>query len=167
MPVIFYNLEEQKSLEREPYKTLSKKFRNINYALDNCEIKLDIGSDDEGFSDGFYTDFNFTNNAELKFVFSRSDETHAKNKPSSILVSMLYSFECNSYNEQFYRHFIELLKKRLPYFYIPNATHFSFSSQQDDNFVFQFNALVDDENNVLEVCYSLLNQLIAILSFED
>ena len=60
MPVIFYNLEEQKSLEREPYKTLSKKFRNINYALDNCEIKLDIGSDDEGFSDGFYTDFNFT-----------------------------------------------------------------------------------------------------------
>lgn len=167
MPVIYYNLEEQKSLEREPYKSLAKKFRNIKYALDKNEIEIDIGSDEEGFSKGFYTDFTFTNDARLRFVFSKCCENHNGNQTSNVFVGMLYSFECNEHNEPFYRKYIGLLKKRIPYFYIPNASHFSFSSQIDDEFVLQFNALVENESNVLEVCYSLLNQLIAILSFED
>lgn len=80
---------------------------------------------------------------------------------------MLYSFECNENNLQYYRKHISLLKKRIPYFYIPNVSQFSFSSQIDDEFTMRFDALVDDENNVLQVRRSLLNQLIAILSFED
>ena len=167
MPVIYYNIDEQNSLDREPYKSLTKKFRNIKYALDANEIEIDIGSDEEGFVNGFYTDFDFTNEAKLKFVFSRTDGNYTKNKIPGVFVGMLYSFECNENNIHFYRKHISLLKKRIPYFYIPNVSHFAFSSQIDEEFTMRFDALVEDENNVLQVCYSLLNQLIAILAFED
>ena len=101
MPFIYYNIDEQNSLNREPYKSLTKKFRNIKYALDANEIEIDIGGDKEGFINGFYTDFDFTNEAKLKFVFSKTDGNYTKNKIPGIFVGMLYSFECNENNINF------------------------------------------------------------------
>lgn len=167
MPVIYYNIDEQKSLEKEPYKSLTKRFKNLKNALEEKEIELSIGTDKEGFSKGFYTDFEFTNDAKVKFIFSKEAETGLRGEKPKIFVRMIFSFECNESNLHYYRRHIRLLKKRIPYFYIPEATHFAFSSQIDDEFNMQFDALVGDEDKVLQVCYSLLNQIIAILSFED
>lgn len=50
MPVIYYNIDEQKSLEKEPYKSLTKRFKNLKNALEEKEIELSIGTDKEGFS---------------------------------------------------------------------------------------------------------------------
>lgn len=84
-----------------------------------------------------------------------------------LLTNTVYSFECNESNLDYYRRHIKLLKKRVPYFYIPDVTHFAFSSQIDDEFNMQFDVLVKNGEKVLQVCYSLLNQIISILSFED
>lgn len=166
MPVIYYNIDEQRSLEKEPYKSLTKRFKGLKNALEEKEIELNIGADREGFAKGFYTDFEFTNDAKVKFIFSREADTGSK-ESSQIFVRMIFSFECNESNLHYYRRHIKLLKKRIPYFYIPEATHFAFSSQIDDEFNMQFDVLVEKEDKVLQVCYSLLNQIIAILSFED
>ena len=165
MPVIYYNIEQQKSLEREPYRSLTKRFKNLKNALEEKEIELGIGADKEGFAKGFFTDFKFTKDARLRFVFSK--EADAEGQKSKTFVRMIFSFECNEDNLYYYRRHIKLLKLRVPYFYIPGATHFAFSSQMDDEFNMQFDVLVEDDDKVLQVCYSLLNQIIAILSFED
>lgn len=68
MPVIYYNIDEQKSLEKEPYKSLTKRFKNLKNALEEKEIELSIGTDKEGFSKGFYTDFEFTMTCYNKVV---------------------------------------------------------------------------------------------------
>lgn len=167
MPVIYYNIDEQKSLERDPYKVLTKQYRNLMNALDKKQIELSIGSDREGFAKGFYTDFEFTNEAKITFIFSREADDETKKCKQKIFVRMIYSFECNESNLHYYRRHIKLLKKRVPYFYIPDVTHFTFSSLIDDEFNMQFDVLVEGEEKVLQVCYSLLNQIIAILSFED
>ena len=167
MPVIYYNIDEMKSLEREPYKSLARRYRNLRNALEEKEIELNIGAEREGFARGFYTDDEFTGDARLKFVFSRETEPDGKGGEAKIFVRMVFSFACNETNLYYYRRHINLLKKRVPYFYIPEATHFAFSSMIDDEFKMQFDVLVEKEDKVLQVCFSLLNPIIAILSFED
>ena len=61
MPVIYYNIDELKCLERDPYKVLTKRYKSLKNALEEKEIEINIGSDKEGFSKGFYTDSEFTN----------------------------------------------------------------------------------------------------------
>lgn len=163
MPVIYYNIDELKSLEREPYKILTKRYKSLKNVLEEKEIEINIGSDKEGFSKGFYTDSEFTNEAKIRFIFSKEAGT----EKSQYFIRMIYSFECNESNLDYYRRHIKLLKKRVPYFYIPDVTHFAFSSQIDDEFNMQFDVLVKNRGKVLQVCYSLLNQIISILSFED
>ena len=94
MPVIYYNIDEQKSLEKEPYKSLTKRFKNLKNALEEKEIELSIGADKEGFSKGFYTDFEFTNDAKVKFIFSKEAETGLRGEKPKIFVRMIFSFEC-------------------------------------------------------------------------
>ena len=167
MPIIYYDINEQRSLEKEPYKILIKRFKNLENALEEKAIELNIGSEKEGFSKGFYTDFDFSNNAKLKFIFSKEAESKGNGAKTKTFIRMVFSFECNGCNLYYYRDRSKLLKKRIPYFYIPEASHFSFSLQIDDEFCMQFDVLVEDEDKVLQVCCSLLNQIIAILSFED
>ena len=93
MPVIYYNIDEQKSLEKEPYKSLTKRFKNLKNALEEKEIELSIGADKEGFSKGFYTDFEFTNDAKVKFIFSKEAETGLRGEKPKIFVRMIFSFE--------------------------------------------------------------------------
>lgn len=42
LPVIYYNIDEQTSLDREPYKFLTKKLCNIKYALGEKETDINI-----------------------------------------------------------------------------------------------------------------------------
>ena len=164
MPVIYFNIAEQRSLEKEPYTTLTKRFKGLKYNLDGQEIEIKIASEKEGFLRGFYTDHEFTNDAVLRFVFAKVKS--GKNSEATF-VRMEFSFESNDDNYYFYQHHIKLLKKRVPYFYIPFASNFEFSHQVDEHFKMNFDILVENESDVLNACYSLLNQLIAIFSFED
>jgi len=45
MPIIYYNIDELGCLEREPYRSLAKKFKNLENALAEREIELNIGAD--------------------------------------------------------------------------------------------------------------------------
>ena len=65
MPVIYYNIDELKSLERDPYKVLTKRDKSLKNALEEKEIEINIGSDKECFSKGFYTDSEFTNETKI------------------------------------------------------------------------------------------------------
>ncbi len=163
MPVIYYNMDEMKSLEREPYKTLVKRFKSLENALEEKEIEINI-SDKDGFSKGFYTDSDYADNLKVKFVFSREESHNGRGK---VFVRMIFSFDCDEGSLYYYRIHIKALKKRVPYFYIPDVTHLAFSSQFDDDISIVFDTLVADETKTLQVCCSLLNQIIAVLAFED
>ena len=67
------------------------------------EIELSIGADKEGFSKGFYTDFEFTNDAKVKFIFLKEAETGLRGEKPKIFVRMIFSFECNESNLHYYR----------------------------------------------------------------
>ena len=69
---------------------------------------MSIGADKEGFSKGFYTDFEFTNEAKVKFIFSKEAETRLRGEKPKIFVRMIFSFECNESNLHYYRRHIRL-----------------------------------------------------------
>ena len=163
MPVIFFNsISKHNSLEKDPYASFTKKFKGLK-KFDGQEIELRIDNGKEGFHKGFYTDDCFMENANLKFAFA--DVTSGAEK--AYFIRMNYSFGCNSENIHYYQRHISLLKQRVPYFYIPFAANFEFSSHIDDEFNLQFDVLVKNEADVLQVCYCLINQIITIFSFED
>ena len=53
---IYIYFDELKSLEKDPYKVLTKRYKSLKNALEEKEIEINIGSDKEGISKGFYTD---------------------------------------------------------------------------------------------------------------
>ena len=165
MPVIYYNIDEMRCLEREPYKTLVKRFKSLENALEEKELEINI-SDKDGFAKGFYTDSDFADNIKVKFVFSREYENN-DDKKGKVFVRMIFSFDCDEGSLYYYRLRIKALKKRIPYFYIPEVTHFAFTTQFDEEISMIFDVLVSDEAKTLQVCCSLLNQIIAVLAFED
>lgn len=166
MPVIFYSsISELSSLSKEPYANFAKKYKSLK-SLDGQEIEVRIDNGKEGFHKGFYTDDCYMENANLRFVFATMNNS-ADSKEKVYFIRMVYSFSCNEDNFQYYQRHIGLLKKRVPYFFIPNVSNFEFSSQLDDNFNLQFDVLVKERENILTVCYSLINQIITIFSFED
>ncbi|MBR4073257.1 MAG: hypothetical protein IKK24_04860 [Clostridia bacterium] len=166
MPVIFYSdIDKLNSLEKDPYASFTKKFKGLK-KLDGQQIELKIDNGKEGFYKGFFTDDRFMENANLSFVFAEMNNVSEPNsKP--FFIRMIYSFGCNNENIHYYQKRIKLLKKRVPYFFIPDITNLEFSSHIDDEFNMQFDVLVKSEDKVLQVCHSLINQIITIFSFED
>lgn len=165
MSIIYSDVERQQSLEKEPYTILTKRYRGIKKDLDGQEIVLPLFSGKDGFFKGFYTDREYTNNASLCFFFSK--EKSKNDESSSFFVRMKYSFDCDEHNYWYYKRHTDLLRKRVPYFYIPFASNFEFSHNVDDRFNMMFDIIVETEENVLQACYCLLNLIIAIFSFED
>ena len=165
MPVIYSIMEKQMSLEKEPYKALTKQFKSIKNNIDGQIIELKISSEKEGFFRGFYTDHEYTNQAAIRFLFSNPHQNKSHSFPT--FIRMEFSFECNDINYHFYQRHINLLKKRVPYFYIPFVSCFEFSHCIDDKFRLMFDISVDDKEKVLDSCYCLLSLIIAIFSFED
>ena len=47
------------------------------------------------------------------------------------------------------------------------VSHFGYETHLDERFTLDFDVIVPNMNDVLNVCYCLLNLIIAILAFED
>ena len=93
--------------------------------------------------------------------------TVASISEESTFVRMSFSFDCNEENYPFYQPKIRALKKRAEYFFIPMVSHFGYETHLDERFTLDFDVIVPNMNDVLNVCYCLLNLIIAILAFED
>lgn len=165
MAIVFSDVSKIGCLEKEPYSAFAKKFKALKGNLDSNEIELNIGNGKEGFSKGFHRDEDYMVEPKLKFIFGSNIQN--SDGATGCFVRMTYMFECNDCNFDYYRRHIKLLKSRAPYLYIPHATHFEISWYLDDQFELLFDVIVADRNMIQEVCFALLNLIIAILSFED
>lgn len=166
MAIIFFNCSPIDSTNREPYLALEKKFRRIREDLDGEKIEIYLSGKGDGFSKGFYSDDVFIHDPMVQFFFATM-ETSATKPQKSTFVRMAFSFDCNEDNYQFYQPKIQALKKRVDFFYIPMVTHIGYEAYLNERFIMNFDVVVPNKNNVLEVCYCLLNLIIAILAFEN
>ena len=165
MSIVFSDVRKHTSVEKEPYSIFAKKYRALKGDIDSSKIELSIGSGKDGFCKGFYKDEDYMVNPKIKFVFGSNICNSDGSKGS--FVRMVYAFECNDCNFEYYRRHITSLKSRAPYLYISGATHFEITSHLDEQFELIFDVIVPDKNRVEAVCYSLLGMIIAIFAFED
>ncbi len=168
MPVLFVNMKKHNSTEREPYSSFAKRFDSVKDNLHGERIELCAGSGKRGaFNNGFYNDEDYFKNAMLTFDFAEIDNG-TDISPRSTFVRMTLSYECSTYCDIEYQlQRIKALKLRVPYFYIPDVTHLEFSSPIDEDVKLQFDVLVPDKEKILNVCCSLINQVIAVFSLDD
>ena len=165
--LLYVNLKKHDSLKKEPYAAFTKKFNMIRDNLNGEQIDLRVGGKDGTFANGFYIDEVFYKNPELKFDFavipSPEDAT-----TTGVFIRATYAYEGEDYYE-FDTHLqrVRDIKKRAPYYYIPSATHFEFSSQIEDEYKLYFDAVATDADKALEVCYSLISLIISIFSLEN
>ena len=167
MPVFYLNLEKQESLTREPYASFLKKYDLIEQELNGEEIELRVGGKDETFTNGFYVDSYYYENPRLRFSFATvpNPDNHEE---TSTLVRACYSYEGDDcYDLQYHIQRAKDIKRRAPYYFLPGATHFEFSSQVDEEFKLQFDVLVADNEKVAEVCCLLISLIIAIFSQDN
>ena len=166
MPILYLNLDRQKSLEKEPYVSFFKKFNFIKDSLHGERIELRVGGAEGSFCNGFYVDDVFYINPALSLEFSQVPKS--KDYPESMLVRLCYSFEGeDGYDLDFHLQRIRDIRKRAEYFYIPWATHFEFSSQIDEDYRLIFDVLVEDSDRIADVCCSLISHVIAIFSLDN
>lgn len=165
MPIIYYNVSPMASTSKEPYITLTRRFKRIEHHLDGQEIEIGLAGK-EGFSKGFYSDSVFLRDPLLRFIFA--DAGSGQNSTAQpVFVRMAFSFECNEKNFFYYQPQIQALKKRYEYFFIPLVSHLGFEAQLDERFNMNFDVVVPNAKDVLTVCYCLINLIIAILCFEN
>lgn len=167
MAIIFINCSPINSLNKEPYTTLAKKYKRIEENIDGETIEIYLSNYKEtGFSKGFYSDEVFVHDPTVQFFFA-SVKPDKSISEESTFVRMSFSFDCNEENYPFYQPKIRALKKRAEYFFIPMVSHFGYKTHLDERFTLDFDVIVPNMNDVLNVCYCLLNLIIAILAFED
>ena len=165
MSVYFWDMPAVNSASQEPYLSLLKKLRRMGNHFAEKEIRIPL-SDKEGFSKGFYSDQSFVCSPELRFVFA--EQCSDRKRPmETTLIHMIFSFKCTEENYGYYQPRIKALKKRVDYFFIPYITRFGFDAYLNDRFVMDFKAAVPQKDDLPTVCCCLLNQIIAILAFED
>lgn len=165
MAVLFLNFAEHEPLKKEPYASFLKRFDIIKESVDGEQIELRVGGRDGTFSDGFYVDETYFKNPRIKIEFAGIPK---EENGKSFFVRVVYSYEgkdCCDLDLHFQR--VKELKKRAPYYYIPGATHFEFSSQIDDEYKLIFDVVADREETVQGVCCSLISLIISIFSFEN
>lgn len=167
MPVLFINMKEQTSLEKEPYLSFLKRFEALEGNLDGECVKLYVGKGKSGtFSKGFYIDESYCKNPMITFEFA--DIRGKGEDEKETVICMTYSYECDSrYDLEWQMDMIKALRRRIPYFYIPSVSHLGFNSSIEDDVRLQFAVIVPKSEDVPQVCCSLINQVIAIFSFED
>lgn len=170
MPFIYVNLNEQKSLEREPYTSFTKKYEVIKENLNGEKIELRVGNGkSNSFSNGFFTDDGcYAKNLRLNFIFASLPKDDTESTNGKTLIRMTYSFEYDDAESlNYHLDKVKALEKRVPFFYIPLASAFEMTYQINSEFTLLFDVVVDDEKDVQQVCYSLINQIITIYSFEN
>lgn len=161
MPVLLIDMQEQTSLDREPYLTFGKRFYDLEGRLNGETVKINVGRGKSGsFSKGFYIDEAYCKNPMFTFYFADTDD-------KKTFIRMTYSYECdNRCDLEWQGELIKALRRRIPYVYIPSVTHLEFSSPLEDDVKLQFDVITPNREDVFQVCCSLINQVIAIFSFE-
>lgn len=167
MPVLCINMNKHESLKKEPYASFLKKFDIIKESINGEQIELRVGGKDGCFSNGFYIDSVYYKNPRLRFDFAKIPSP--ENDGTTVtFIRACYSYEGeDSYDLEFHLQRAKDIKKRAPYYYIPWATHFEFSSQIDDEYRLVFDALVGDDEKLQEVCCSLISLIITIFSLDN
>ena len=167
MPVVYVNLKKQESLTKEPYVSFLKKYNTIKDDLNGEQIELRVGGKDGCYANGFYIDNVYYKNPRLKIDFA-SITSHKDGQRTSVFIRFSYSYEgedIGDFNLHLQR--VKDIKKRAPYYYIPGASHFEFSSQIDDEYKLLFDVLVEDLEKVSEVCCSMISLIITIFSLDN
>ena len=171
MPVI-YMLNKQNSLLKEPYLSFDKKYNMISKKLHESEIKLPIGTGKKGqFANGFYNGAcECQNNMMMtfKYVKINPEQVGINTSEECTFVRCTYSFE---YNESdlldYHLNRLKAFTLRTDYYYIPKAEYLEFSYKVDKDINIYIDAIVVGQENVQEVCQSMINKCIAIFSFDD
>lgn len=167
MPVLYVNFKKQDCLEREPYASFLKKYNVIKDDLHGERIELRVGGKDGCFADGFYTDHDYYKNPVIRIDFA-SVPASEREGGKSVFVRVAYSYESgDDYDLDFHVQRVKEIKKRAPYYYVPGASHFEFSSQMDDEYRLLFDALALDPEQVPRVCCSLISLIISIFSLDN
>ena len=167
MPVLYVNLNKQESLTKEPYVSFFKKFDIIKDDINGEQIELRVGGKDGCFANGFYIDKVYYKNPRLRIDFATIPAPD-NNETTCTLIRASYSYEGeDGYDLDFHLQIAKDIKKRAPYYYLPGATNFEFSSQIDDEYKLLFDVLVDDPEKVSNVCCSLISLIITIFSLDN
>lgn len=167
MPVFYVNLNKQKSLTKEPYVSFLKKYDVIKEDVHGEQIELRVGGKDGCFANGFYVDEVYYKNPRLRLDFATIPSPEDADVTCT-LVRASYTYEDeDGYDLDFHLRRIKDIKKRAPYYYIPGASHFEFSSQIDDAYHLLFDVLVDDMAKVPEVCCSLISLMISVFTLDN
>lgn len=168
MPVLYVNLNKHESLTKEPYVSFFKKYDIIKDDPNGEQIELRVGCGKNGcFANGFYIDKVYYKNPRLRINFATIPSPE-KEQETNVFIRASYSYEGeDSYDLDFHLQRVKDIKKRAPYYYIPGATHFEFSSQIDDEYKLLFDVLVDDVAKVPDVCCSLISLIITIFSLDN
>ena len=167
MPVLYVNLNKHESLTKEPYISFFKKYDIIKDDLNGEQIELRVGGKDGCFTNGFYIGKVYYKNPRLRIDFT-TIHSPEKEKETCVFIRTSYSYEGeDSYDLDFHLQRVKDIKKRAPYYYIPGASHFEFSSQIDDEYKLLFDVLVDDVAKAPDVCCSLISLIITIFSLDN
>lgn len=164
MPIIYFNDKSENalsSLSKEPYLTFEKKFNSVTSNLNSKIIEIDVGSNKVGFANGFFSDNNYMSDLKLTFLFGQDTSN------CHTYIRMNFSFVCNDCNYEHYKRQSNLLKQRANYFFIPYIRSLDLSYQVNDRHEIIFDVIADTSSDTKTICLSLINQIIAILSFED
>lgn len=170
MPVLYVAFDEPYNCtKKSPYSEFTKKYNSFKGELDNKEIVLHLGNDINGgeFCNGFYIDGVFCSNPQLSFKFALTNSKN--NKTTSTFIRMSYSFDYGDYdNLEVHLKKVQALKLRVPYLYLPYISYFDFNFQPDaEKLNWNFDVLIPDNEKIVEVCYSLINLLIALFAFDE
>lgn len=166
MPVLYVNLNKNSALSKEPYASFMKNYEIIKDSINGEKIELRVGGKD-CFSNGFYIDRTYYKNPRLTIEFAEIASSSDIEK-NCVFIRAAYSFEGeDNYDLEFHLGRVKEIKRRAPYYYIPDADNFEFSSQIDDEYRLYFDVLVSDRDKISKVCCSLIGLIISIFSLDN
>ena len=171
MPIIFL-VNKSEPLEKGIYSEFAKRFRRLVEAGGLCgkgeSIEFPVGSNKSEKFDGIYTDNFYQQDAKIKYSFFKNP------MEEGFFIRMEYAFKHdnrdNKETTSFHADRIHEIKKRASYFYIPKVSHFELSFVLDDEdykMYMDIGVSAEDEETLLQVCYSLINQVISMHCMDD
>ena len=171
MPIIFL-VNKSEPLEKGIYSEFTKRFRRFVDAGELCgkgeSIEFPVGSSRREKFDGIYTDNFYQQDAKMKFSFFKNP------MEEGFYIRMEYSFKHenkdNKETTSFHADRIHEMKKRADFIYIPKISHFELSFVLDDEdykMYMDVGVPMQEGEALLQVCYSLINQVISMYCMDD
>ena len=156
MPMI-YMPDDRNPLQREPYKTFTAKYHTLD-KLDGAEIRFTVPE-----TDTFYSSFlsQYQNTPPLitvRFVKSASKQWFVRLQSDT--------FIGDDEPLSHYTLFADQIEQQSERFFIPNMK-LSTEATVGSTFKVRLDAILEEGTDLLAGAYSLLNQLVAIFTFEN